>query len=332
MIQDHCISKIAGTGSCLPLRKVSNKEIARRLRVQEDYVFRMTGIHCRYWVGEGEQCSSLGERAARQALHQANLSQCDVDAIIVSTTSPDMLFPSTACHIQRRLGLPPVAAFDIAASCSGFLYGLSMADCFIRSGQFQRCLVVAAEVKSRYLDPMDQATAMLFGDGAGAAVVVRAEDDQQGILDIRLFSDGTYHNLITVPAGGSRLPMSCDTIEKGQHTLQLQGSAVFRVAVKRLGPAIREQLDSHNLTIGHLAHVIFHQANARLMAALARRLEIAPAQLFSVIDQIGNASSASLPIALDMANRQGRLQRGDLTLLGAFGGGLTWGTGLIRWG
>jgi len=292
----------------------------------------MTGINSRYWVGEEETCSFLGEQAARLALHQANLSQRDIDAIIVSTTSSDTLFPSTACHIHRRLGLSSVAAFDIAASCSGFLYGLSMADCFIRSGQFQRCLVVAAEVKSRYLDPTDQATAMLFGDGAGAAVVVKAEDDQQGILDIRLFSDGRYHDLITVPAGGSRLPMSYDTIEKGQHTLQLQGSTVFRVAVKRLGLAIREQLDGHNMTMNNLTQVIFHQANARLITALAHRLGIARAQLFSVIEQIGNTSSASLPIALDMANRQGRLRRGDLILLGAFGGGLTWGTGLIRWG
>jgi 3-oxoacyl-[acyl-carrier-protein] synthase-3 len=257
-----------------------------------------------------------------------------LDAILVSTTSPDSAFPSTACHVQRALGAKPVMAFDLSASCSGFLYGLSMADAMIRSGQIRSCLVIAAEVKSRSLDLMDKETAMLFGDGAGAVVVVQDESgqpDAAGILGLRLYAEGSGHGLISIPAGGSRKPARVETLRAKEHMLRMRGSVVFRSAVRRLEQAITDLLKEFGLAAGDLARVIAHQANARILEQLRRRLGLSPEVLYSVIEEYGNTSSASLPIALDHAVRAQRVATGDLVLLGAFGGGLTWATGLVRW-
>ena len=257
-----------------------------------------------------------------------------VDAILVSTTSPDSAFPSTACHVQRALGANPVMAFDLSASCSGFLYGVSMADVMIRSGQVRSCLVIAAEVKSRSLDARDRETAMLFGDGAGAVLVVQedsAQPDAPGILGVRLHADGSGHGLITIPAGGSRKPVGVDTVRASEHMLRMQGRAVFRSAVRRLEQAMIDVLKEFGLAAGDVTRVIAHQANARILEQLRRRLGLSQEAVYSVIEQYGNTSSASLPIALDQAVRTQRLAAGDLVLLGAFGGGLTWATGLVRW-
>ena len=325
------ISRISGTGSSTPIRQIANSEVASRLKIKEGYISRMSGIGNRYWANEDEQCSLLAEKASQQAMANAGVSPDDIDVILVSTTSPEMVFPSTACLLQKRLELRRSAAFDVGASCTGFLFGLSMADTFIRSGQFNRCLVVATEIKSRYLDPSDIGTSILFGDGAGAAIVERGKTGKSGIIKIRLFSDGHYANLVRIPAGGSRLPASLETISQNQHTLQLRGKAIFRLAVKRLSGAIREICQEENLTLDQVGQFIFHQANGRLLNQLASRLGIAPDRLYSIIREYGNTSSASLPIALDCANRQGCLKEGDVILLGTFGGGLTWGTALLRW-
>jgi 3-oxoacyl-[acyl-carrier-protein] synthase-3 len=232
------------------------------------------------------------------------------------------------------LGNKGAAVFDLAASCSGFLYGLSMADRLIRSGEFRNCLVVATEIKSRFLDVQDAATAILFGDGAGAALVVGEETTEgrtRGIMGVRLHADGSLHRLIIVPAGGSREPASSETLRDRKHTIRMQGGPLFRVAVKRTADAIEDILKEFGLGVNELGQVIFHQANGRLLAALRRRLELPPERTYSVIERFGNTSSASLPIALDQANREGRLQPGDVILLGAFGGGLTWATALVRW-
>ncbi|GJL53488.1 MAG: 3-oxoacyl-[acyl-carrier-protein] synthase 3 [Nitrospirales bacterium] len=323
---------IIGTGSCLPSRVVLNKEIATRLGLEEVYIYRVSGIRARHWASEADECSVLGEQAARQALEQAGLHAGEIDTILCSTTSPEMgAFPSTASLLQRRLGVRGASAFDFSASCSGFLYGLSMADSLIRSGQSERCLVVAAEIKSRYLDSSDRATSMLFGDGAGAAVLSKSQDSHIGILRIRVFADGRHAHLVRIPAGGSREPMSADTIKEKRHTLRLEGASLFRVAIKQLAPALQELLAMNHLTIDDVDHVMFHQANSRILAKLASRLNIPTHCLFSVIEQTGNTSSASLPITLDVANRQGRLKPGQLILLGTIGGGLTWGGALIRW-
>jgi 3-oxoacyl-[acyl-carrier-protein] synthase-3 len=245
-----------------------------------------------------------------------------MDAVIVSTTSPDMAFPSTACLVQRALGCRTVGAFDVSASCSGFLYALSMADAMIRSGQASTCLVVAAEVKSRFLDRTDAATAVLFGDGAGA-VVVRGEDDRhpegRGLLGIRLHADGSKHGLIPETAAGD------------EHVLRMEGAPLFRIAIRRVEQAVHDLTKEFGVRIDQLSQVILHQANGRILAQVASRLGISPDCMTSVIDRYGNTSSASLPIALDAAVRGGRIADGDLVLLGSFGGGLTWATGLVRW-
>jgi 3-oxoacyl-[acyl-carrier-protein] synthase-3 len=227
-----------------------------------------------------------------------------------------------------------VGAFDVSASCSGFLYGLSMGQAMIQSGQLKTCLVVAAEVKSRSLDPQDQETAMLFGDGAGA-VILRGEDDcnpdWRGILGIRLRADGSRHGLIRVQAGGSRTPSTRATLEKREHTIRMQGAALYRVAIRRIEQAVQDLLKEFGVGIGEIAQVVLHQANGRILNQVANRLGIPPNKLTSVVERYGNTSSASLPIALDTAVRGGAIAAGDLVLLGSFGGGVTWATGLVRW-
>ena len=336
-------SRICGTGSYVPERQVTNEEVATHFALGRQDVFRVTGIRTRHWSRAHETCSHLAEQAARRALDSAGLSIDAVDAILVSTTSPDMPFPSVACALQQRLGAKNIAAFDLAASCSGFLYGLSMAHAFIRSGKFYRCLVVAAEIKSRALHVSHPASGMLFGDGAGAAVVTREDmprpdpplnqtcQGSRGIIAIRLYSDGAYRDLITIPAGGSRLPTSLDTIRDHRHAIHLQGKAVYRVAVRRLTEALEALLRDTDTTLSEVKHVITHQANGRMLRTIAKRLGVRAGQMISIIDRVGNTSSASLPMALDWAHRQGKVRRGDLILLGAFGGGLTWGVALMRW-
>jgi 3-oxoacyl-[acyl-carrier-protein] synthase-3 len=326
------LSRIRGTGSALPARRVDNLEVAQLLGNDLSYIFRVSGIRTRHWVESHEDCSSLAEQASRQALDQAKLTPNDLDAIIVSTTSPDMPFPSTACLLQSRLGMTGIPAFDCSASCSGFLYGLSMANCFLRAGQFRRCLVVASEVKSRTLDREDLSTAILFGDGAGAAILERSTNPDQGILSIRLHADGQYHDLVKVSGGGSRQPLSQTVLDNRSHTLRIQGSKLFRIAIRKLRQGILEHVKEEKWEVSDLDQVIFHQANARMITHLCRTLEISPDRCVAIMEDVGNTSSASLPMALDYANRHDRLKKGSRILLGAFGGGLTWGTALIRWG
>jgi len=326
--------RVIGTGSYLPERIVTNEEVAGPLGLSPTTIERLTGIRERRWAAKGQASSDLAMEASRHALHAAGCTAGDLDAIILSTTSPDMAFPSTACFVQRGLGCRGVAAFDVSASCSGFLYGLSMANAMIASGQAKICLVAAAEVKSRFLDPADAATAVLFGDGAGA-VVVRGEEnrsvDGRGILGIRLHSDGSKHELIRVPAGGSRVPASAETVAHREHVLRMRGAALFRIAVRRVEQAVQDLLKEFGVRVDDLKQVVLHQANGRILSNVADRLGISADRLTSVIDRYGNTSSASLPIALDTAVRAGKIQADDLVLLGSFGGGLTWATGVLRW-
>lgn len=327
-------TRIIGTGSFLPERVVTNNEVASALGIDPDTVLRLTGIAERRWADESQASSDLGASAARRALEAAGLLPSAIGAIVLSTTSPDMVFPSTACHLQRKLGCPSVPAFDLAASCSGFLYGLSMADAMIRSGQVKTCLVVAAEVKSRALNAGDADTAVLFGDGAGAAVL-RGESESgrpvRGVLGIRLGSDGTKHHLIRIAAGGSRFPASAETVSAKEHFLRMQGGPLFRLAVRRLEQAIREILKEFGVDMREVAQLVLHQANGRILSRLTMRLGVPPELVCSVMKHFGNTSSASLPIALDHAVRMGKIGSDDVVLLGSFGGGLTWGAGLVRW-
>jgi 3-oxoacyl-[acyl-carrier-protein] synthase-3 len=327
-------SRIVGTGMAAPERVVDNHEIGSALGAPPEHIHRLTGITSRRWVSGHESASDLAVRASLRALEAAGGDPSSPDAVIVSTTSPDTVFPSTACYVQRALGARSVAAFDVAASCSGFLYGLSVGDVLIRSGQAKTCLVVAAEVKSVFLDKQDPVTAVLFADGAGAAVLVAEETthpQRRGVLGVRLYTDGAHHRLIRLPAGGSRLPASADTLREGRHAIHLEGTQVFRLAVRRLAAATQDLLKEFGLAVTDLRQAIFHQANGRILEALGLRLGLSPDQTTSIIEHYGNTSSASLPMALDCAVRGGGISAGDLLLLGAFGGGLTWATALIRW-
>jgi 3-oxoacyl-[acyl-carrier-protein] synthase III len=327
-------TRIIGTGSYLPERVVSNHEVGALLGIDPAVVSRLTGIQERRRAATSQASSDLGVEAARSALEAAGCSSSELGAIVLSTTSPDTVFPSTACHVQRMLGCSSIPAFDVAASCSGFLYGLSMADAMIRSGQIQTCLVVAAEVKSRTIDPADGDTALLFGDGAGA-VVLRGEPEagelSQGLLGLRLRADGAQHGLITIPAGGSHRPTTSDTIEAKAHTLRMQGAPLFRLAIKRLEQVIREIVKEFGVELQDVAQLVLHQANGRILDQLTKRLGVSPERVCSVIGRYGNTSSASLPIALDHAVRSGNIHPHDIVLLGSFGGGVTWAAGLVRW-
>ena len=327
-------TRVIGTGSYLPERVVTNEEIALSVGVPPARIQRLTGIQERRWAAEHEAPSDMAIQASRRALDAAGCQATDIDAIILSTTSADMVFPSTACFVQRGLGCRGVGTFDVSASCSGFLYGLSMAQAMIQSGQIGTCLVAAAEVKSRFLDPHDEATALLFGDGAGA-VLLRGEEDRNpdwhGVWAVRLYSDGSRHALIRVSAGGSRAPSSPDTLARREHVLRMQGASLFRSATRRIRRAVQDLLKEFGLRIDDIEQVVLHQANGRILTHVAEGLGIPQNKVASVIERYGNTSSASLPIALDASLREGRIKSGNLVLLGSFGGGLTWATSLVRW-
>jgi 3-oxoacyl-[acyl-carrier-protein] synthase-3 len=328
-------SVVLATGSALPERIVTNEELAGLTGLSPSAITARTGVRNRRWAAPTQATSDLALRAADEALKRAGCDGRELDAIILSTTSPDYFFPSTACLVQRELRAERAVAFDVAASCTGFLTALSVGDQLIRTGAARRLLVIGAEIKSRALDPADRSTVILFGDGAGAALLAPAEgtaSDAPGLQAIRLGADGGGSALIRLPAGGSRRPMSSETLTANLHTMRMNGPAVYRKAVATLVRAVRELLADAGLSAESVAHAIFHQANGRLLDQVARRLGLTPQQCVSTIAETGNTSSASLPIALDQAARQGRLRDGDLLLLAAFGGGLTWGAALLRWG
>jgi 3-oxoacyl-[acyl-carrier-protein] synthase-3 len=323
-------SRIIGTGGYVPARIVTNEELAGLTGVTPAAIYRRTGIRERRWAAPDEATSDLALQAATAALEAAGTQAAALDAIILSTTSSDTLMPAAACHLQRLLGAKPAFAFDLAASCSGFLYALSVGDHLIRLGQAGRVLVAAAEVKSRYLNFKDGNTAILFGDGAGAAVLA-VGDERHGVLSVNLHADGSRADLITIPAGGSRLPASEKTVAEGLHAITMKGPSLFRVAVRRLETAVTETLKEQGLTVRDVDRFIFHQANGRLLDKVSERLGIPPDKTFSMIERYGNTSSSSLPLTLDAAVRAGKVKSGDLVCLATIGGGLTWATALIRW-
>jgi 3-oxoacyl-[acyl-carrier-protein] synthase III len=317
-------SRIVGTGIALPKRVVTNFELSQRLGVSELEIEKRTGIKTRHWVQEGETTSTLAIEAARVALRSANLSAESIDLIVVSTTSPDMFFPSTACLVQKGLSARPIPALDLNASCSGFLYALSVADQYLRTKSVEQVLVISSEVKSPFVNPDDPATAFLFGDGAGAVVLSRGE---RGIRSIRIYADGSRHKLIYLPAGSSRFPTTADSLQQGLNYMQMDGKALFRMAVKKMERALLSLKEESS----EIDLFIFHQANLRILEALFKKQKIPLEKTHITIPKFGNTSSSSLPIALDDAVREGKLKRGDRLALCAFGGGLTWGTALLDW-
>ncbi|MBN4054301.1 ketoacyl-ACP synthase III [Nitrospira defluvii] len=322
------VSTIIGTGRALPKRLVTNRELSKRLGIREEEIERKTGILTRYWVESDETTSTLAIQAAKRAIASADLTSDQIDLILVTTTFPDMYFPSTACLVQKGLSARPVPAYDINGSCTGFLYGLSIADQYLQNDSVKRVLVISAEVKSRSIDLSDPSTAILFGDGAGAVVLSRGN---RGIRKIKIGADGSRHRLISLPGGGSRHPLSGVVLEAHLHYIKMAGKELFRTAVKTMDTALNAFLEAASFSLEQIDYFIFHQANLRILEALFRRKGIPLHKTQITLRQFGNTSSSSLPIALDVAVEEGRIKSGDTLLLSAFGGGITWGNVLLDW-
>jgi len=324
---------IRATGACLPKREVGSAELAARLGMTADDVRARTGIGARRWAEAGETTATLAAEAGRQALARAGVAPEAVDRVLVSTTSPDMPFPATACLVQHALGIPGAGAMDVLASCSGFLAALSMARGAILCGDARRVLIVCADVKSRFLDLDDPATAILFGDGAGAALVEGTPAGGPGTVGpVRLRTDGSRWRWVHLPAGGSRRPTTRETLAAGQHTLKMDGIPLFRTAVARLSEVVREVVAAEGLDLERVGCFVFHQANLRILEAVAKRLGLPPERVATTLERYGNTSSASLPITLDAAVQEGRIRPGDDVVLATFGGGVTWGACHVVWG
>ncbi len=322
--------RIIATGSYVPQNVITNQDLEKIVETSEDWIIERTGIRERRIVDGHQATSDLAYEAASIALKRAHLKPKDIDLIIVATITPDMPFPSTACILQDRLGAKNAAAFDVNAACSGFVYGLHIANSLIRSGLHQRILLIGAEVLSKVTDWQDRTTCILFGDGAGA-VIIEASREKRGIVSTHIGSDGSLSELICIPGGGSRNPCSRDTILKRLNFIKMKGNETFKVAVRTLEELVVKTLQDNNLEPSQLSLLIPHQANIRIIQATAKRLNMPMEKVFVNIDKVGNTSAASVPIALDEAVQTGRVQDGDYILLEAFGGGLTWASSLIKW-
>jgi len=322
-------SKIIGTGAYVPDRVLANADLERMVATSDAWIVERTGIRERRIAAPGQACSDLGARAAHDALAAAGIGAGDLDMILVATCTGDQLLPSTACLIQAQLGARRAAACDVSAACCGFVYGLSIADAYVKTGS-RYVLVVGAEVMSAITDWTDRSTCILFGDGAGAAVMGPA-DGNRGVLSTHLHSDGGLGELICVPGGGSHMP-PCEKMltEKAQY-LKMKGNETYKVAIKTLEEVARETLSAHGLTIGDIDLYVPHQANIRIIKAVAERLQLPMDKIFMNIDRYGNTSAASIPLALHEAVQSGRIKEGSVVMIGAFGAGLTWASALIRW-
>ena len=317
-------SILLGTGSALPVRAVSNAELAQTVDTSDEWIVERTGIRNRHIAGEGETTSTLATDAARAALDAAGVAPQDIDLIILATATPDQTFPATATTVQAALGIDDCVAFDVAAVCSGFLYAMTVADSMIRSGTANRALVIGAETFSRILDWEDRATCVLFGDGAGAVVLGAEEsaDGARGILASKLHADGRHNQLLYVDGG----PSTTQTVGK----LRMRGQEVFRHAVVNLASVLNEVMAMAGLTNADIDWLVPHQANARILDATARKLKLSPDRVVVTVDRHANTSAASVPLALDLAVRDGRIKPGELIVLEAMGGGFSWGACVIR--
>jgi 3-oxoacyl-[acyl-carrier-protein] synthase-3 len=320
-------SRIAGTGSFLPEKILTNADLERLVDTSDEWIRSRTGIERRHVASEGETTTDLAEHASRRAMAAAEVSAADVDLICVGTTTPDLVFPNVGTLLQQRLGITNgCPAFSLEAACTGFVYALSVADKFVRVGESKCALVVGAETLTRIVDWKDRGTCVLFADGAGAVVLKPSEEP--GIISTRLHSDGRYKDLLLYPDGVSK---GFDLTRAGKAGVQMKGNEVYKVAVNTLGQLVTETLNAHNLSKAELDWLIPHQANIRIIEAIARRLELPMDRVIVTIADQGNTSAASVPLALDTGIRDGRVRRGQLLLLEAFGGGFTWGSALIRY-
>jgi 3-oxoacyl-[acyl-carrier-protein] synthase-3 len=324
------LAGVLGTGSALPEKVITNADLEKLVDTSDQWITDRTGIRERRQAAPNETTSSLSVQASRHALENAGIAPTDLDLIICSTISPDMPLPSTASLIQRDLGARGCCAFDLAAACSGFLFGMTVAEQFIRTGASRHVLVIGAELLSRYIDYKDRATCVIFGDGVAAAVF-GAVDPPSGILAHELHTEGQYAEHLFIPAGGTAMPASCQTVEEGAHYIKMRGNELFKVAVRNLEDVSRQVLSRAGLKVDDIDLFIPHQANQRITEAVRERLGLSSERVYSNICRIGNTSSASIPICLDECVRNGRLKRGNLVLMSAFGAGVTWGAVLMRW-
>jgi len=321
---------VKGLGLAVPNKLLTNSDLEKIVDTSDEWIKTRTGMEVRHIAEEGTDTSDLAAEAVRRALDDAGMTVDQLDAIIVATVTGDMQFPSTACFVQNKLGAKQAVSFDVAAACSGFIYGLSLANALITIGQFRTIAVVGAELLSRITDYEDRTTCVLFGDGAGAAVVVPADESGRGIVDTYLRSDGSLYELLYMPGGGTKSPASHETVDQKLHYIRMEGREVFKYAVTAMGEAAEHILQKNGYTGDDVALLVPHQANLRIIDATARRVKIPPERVFVNIQKYGNTSAASIPIALAEAKQEGRLKEGDLVLLVAFGAGFTWGSALIR--
>jgi 3-oxoacyl-[acyl-carrier-protein] synthase III len=321
---------ILGTGHAYPEGILTNAELEKLVETSDEWITTRTGIKQRRKAGPGEYTSMFAVRAARQAIERARIDPMEIDLILCATVSPDQILPSTGCIIQAELGANKAAAMDIVAACSGFLYGLTLADSMIRAGQARYCLVIGAEVLTRYVDYTDRATCVLFGDGAGAAILGPVETGK-GILAARIRSDGRYLEQLYSPGGGTRIPATAETLAAGDHFFKMKGNELFKVAVRSMSDISVEVLEEAGLKPDDVTLFIPHQANQRITDAVGNRLKVDEDRIYSNIAMHGNTSSASIPIGLDECVEAGRVKPGDLVLMASFGGGVTWGGVLVRW-
>ena len=320
---NNSYSRIVGTGSYLPEKILTNRDLELAVDTTDEWIYTRTGIRQRHIAADGEKTSDLALNASRNALQAAGIAAGDLDLIVMATTTPDMVFPSTACQLQAKLGVRNCPAFDVQAVCSGFVYGLSTADSLMRAGKYRNALVVGAEIYSRILDWSDRSTCVLFGDGAGAVVLRR--DSAPGILSSHLHADGSYTKSLMVPGTVSGGKVS------GRPLLQMDGPGVFKFAVKAMNELVEEALAANGMQKSDIDWLIPHQANIRIIQASAKKLGLSMEKVVVTVDRHANTSAASIPLALDEAARDGRIRRGQHVLLEAVGGGFTWGAALVKW-
>ena len=323
---------VAGTGAYLPEKILTNQDLEKSLDTSDAWITARTGIRERRIAAEGESASTMAAKAGKQALEAGGIGPEDVDMIIVATSSPDVLFPSTACFVQNELQAFGSAAFDVSAVCSGFIFGLSIAEQYLKTGRYEHILLIGSEVNSRIVDWSDRATCILFGDGAGALLLNRVEQEKPlGVLSTHIYSDGSLSDLICVPGGIGRTGINKQDIDDKKYSIKMSGNATFKVAVKRMTEVIQEALEFNGLSIEEVDLLIPHQANERIIRAVAERLKYPMEKVLMNIHKYGNTSAASIPIGINEAWRDGRIQPGETSVLGAVGAGLTWGSAVIKW-
>ena len=324
-------ARIAGTGRATPDKVLTNDDLSKMVATSDEWINERTGIRQRRILEEGRTTSDLASEAGRRACETAEIDPKEVDCIIVATISPDMPMPAVAVTVQHKLGITSQCpSFDVSAACAGFIYGMSIADSFIKCGQFKRVLVIGVEILSRLVDWTDRNTCVLFGDGAGAALLVPHEGDDRGIISTHIFADGTGVPYLNIPGGGSAEPTTAKTVEAKRHYVKMQGKPVFTHAVKNISAAAKTALEANGKTAADVDWVVAHQANLRILEGVAERVGVPLDKFYLNIHKYGNTSSASIPIALDEAAREGKVKPGDLLLMAALGAGLSWGSALVR--